>query len=113
MKGEQMTTHINEKCTLMSNAKRVQQKQNELHTMYTDSDFLRLFNDHFDKNITGRVLTCDIELYNICEDSSTPTMLEIELCVLTTSVFYIVKYRTDLNIFVDASITVYHNESTL
>lgn len=111
-RGTKMTTHINEKYTLMSNAKRVQQEQNELHTMYTDGDFLRFFNEHFDEQITGKVLTCDIELYNICDDPNTPTMLEIELNILSHSTFYIVKYRTDFSIFVDPSITRYHNENT-
>lgn len=108
-----MTTRINEKCTLLSNAKKVMQQQNELHTKFTDTDFLRLFNEHFDCTIKGKVLSCDIEIYNMYGETDAPNTLEIELTVLTNSIFYIIKYLTNFDWYVDSEITRFYNERTL
>ena len=108
-----MTTRINEKCTLLSNAKKVTHQQNEMHPKFTDTDFLRLFNEHFDFTIKGKVLSCDIEIYNIYEDIDIPNTLEIELTVLTNSIFYIIKYLTNFDWYAVDEITRFYDERTL
>lgn len=107
-----MTSHINEKCTLVSNHKKVMVDQQKIHTTYTDGDFLRLFNDHFDTNIKGKVIQCDIELYNIDEADDSTTVYEIELIVRGQYAFYVLKYRTNFEWFVDPFYAKYTVEET-
>lgn len=107
-----MTTHINETCTFVSNLKKVQKMQDELHTVYTDTDMLRKFNENFDEHITGKVLSCDIEIYDLSANQTNPVIMEIELTVYNADNFCVVKYTTDFDNYFDPLITVYTRENS-
>lgn len=107
-----MTTHINETCTYISNLKKVQKMQDELHTVYTDTDMLRKFNENFDGHIIGKVISCDIEIYDLSQNQRDPVTMDIELMVYNTDNFYIVNYTTDFDNYFDPRITVYTRENS-
>ena len=86
--------------------------QNELHTVYTDTDMLRKFNENFDGHIIGKVISCDIEIYDLSQNQHDPVTMDIELMVYNTDNFCIVNYTTDLDNYFDPRITVYTRENS-
>lgn len=102
-----MTTHINETCTFVSNLKKVQKMQDELHSVYTDTDMLRKFNENFDEHIIGKVISCDIEIYDSSQNQFDLVIMEIELMIYNTDNFYVVNYITDFDNYFKPRITVY------
>ena len=109
---ETMTTHINETCTLMCNTKKVQDFQNKLHIELTDADFLRKFNENFDEKITGKVLSCDIQIYDLSTNPYDPVTLDVELTVYNADYFCVVKYSTDTEHYLDPKVTTYILENS-